>query len=275
MSRATRAPRLAQKSLTRRHIATRFYFTTFPAPPFHVFHMKFRRLLTASAATLAIAATASAALVADLQAPVTISLKLTRDTEPKSRPIDGGYELSTTFASVSLTGRDFLQQLIDEGKIIGPLRGWGLVIRCTSDEADNLNHRLYAVKAGQPDYAVDTGETRALGFEQPYLTSALRLRSVGGEIVSGRDTQKFSVAGTFTAPISPMSLYGVGQTSLAVKPFSLGSNSGSVSVPSRVALDLSGGFVVEGDGDVDIYIVEGSIIYGQHRVTALRVAPSE
>jgi hypothetical protein len=236
--------------------------------------MKLQLLLTTLAATLGIAAPASAALVADLQAPVTIALKLTRDTDIKTRPIEGGNEFSNTFATVRLTAADFLEQLIEEGKIVGPLRGWKLVIRCTSDDADQLDHRLYAVKAGQPGYAIDVDDARTLDFEQPYLTSALRMRSVGGKIVSGRDTQKYAVSGVFNAPISAMNLFGFGETSLKIKSVALGGTRDYVSVPSRVSMNLSGGFAATEENAVNVYIVDGTIGYGQHHVTALRVAPA-
>jgi hypothetical protein len=235
--------------------------------------MKLQLLATTLAATFGIAAPASAALIADLQAPVTIALKLTRDTEIKSRPIEGGQEFSNAFATVRITARDFLELLIEEGKIVRPLTGWSLVVRCTTDEADQLDHKLYAVKAGQPGYAIDLDDARTLDFEQPYLTSALRMRSVGGKIVSGSDTQKYAVSGTFNAPISSMNLFGFGETALTIKPVALGSARDYVSIPSSVTLNLSGGFAATAENLVDIYIVNGTIAYGQHYVTSLRVAP--
>jgi hypothetical protein len=235
--------------------------------------MKLQLLATSLAATFGLAASASAALIADLQAPVTIALRVTHDTEIKSRLIEGGQEFSNNFTTVRLTARDFLEQLIEEGKIVGPLTGWTLAVRCTTDEADQLDHKLYAIKAGQPGYAIDIDDARTLDFEQPYLASALRMRSVGGKIVSGRDTQKYSVSGTFNAPISPMNLFGVGETLLEIKPVSLGGIRDYVSIPTEVTMNLSGGFAASVENLVNAYIVQGSISYGQHKVTSLRVAP--
>jgi len=235
--------------------------------------MKLRQLLTSLATALGLVSTASAALVADLQAPLRIALELTRDTQIQSRPSAGGFLITGRFDTVRLTSRDFIEKLIEEGKIVGPLRGWRLVVRCTSDDSDNLDHRVYAVKAGQPDLALDSAEAPILGFDQPYMTSAFRIRTKSEQIVSGRVTRKFSVGGTFVTPVSPMDLSGVGELSLDYKPVSLGDARASIPLPSRVDLTLGGGFFVENAGE--IYIVEGNIVYGRHRVTALRSVSSE
>lgn len=235
--------------------------------------MKLRQLLAPLATAFGLVSTASAALVADLQAPLRIALELTRDTNIHSRPVEGGLLLTGSFDTVRLTPRDFIEKLIEEGKIVGPLRGWKLVVRCTSDDADSLDHRVYAVKAGQPDHALDNAEAPILGFDQPYMTSAFRLRTRSEQIVSGRATRKFSVSGTFVAPVSPMDLAGVGELFLDYKPVSLGDARASLPIPSRVELTLGGGFFVENAGE--IYIVKGDIVYGRHRVTAIRSVSSE
>ncbi len=233
--------------------------------------MKFSLLLASALAAHAFAGTtAAASLAAKFQAPVTIDLALTRDSDLKSTPITGGQSITSKFITVRVTARDFLQKLIDEGEIMGPLAGWNLVARSTSDDAPVLGHRLFAVKTGQPDYALDTGETPVLNFSQPQTLSAVDIRSISEKIVSGHDSRKFTVTGVFDAPIAPLPLSGLGETKLVYRPFSLGSTSASIPVPARIDLALTGGFSLEGPGGVEIYTVRGAIIIGSHRVTKLQ-----
>lgn len=238
--------------------------------------MKLRLPLLASLlAPLALASSASAALVADLQAPFTVALTLTRDTNPTIKPISGGHELTTTFQTVRVTARDFLQSLIDEGKIMPPLKGWNLVVRCTTDEVYGLDRHVFAVKAGQPEYALDGAETPILDFGPDFLISSARIRSVGEQLTSGNDHKRFSFSGTFDTPLTPMDLSGLGEIRIVYKPVSLGSASGSVPVPTRVALAPTGGVHVGGQLGGEVYIVEGALTYGLHHVTALHVVTEE
>ena len=237
--------------------------------------MKLQLLLASLVAPLGLASTASAALVANFQAPFTVALTLTRDTEPKIKPISGGHELTTSFQTVRITARDFLQNLIDEGKIMPPLAGWSLVVRCTSNDVYGLDRQVFAVKAGHPEYALDGVDAPAIDFGPDFLISSARLRSVGGQLTSGNDQKKFSFSGAFDTPLSPMNLAGVGRIILVYKTFSLGSDSGAVPVPTRVDLWPTGGVHVGGQLGGEVYVVEGDITYGQHRVTALRSVAAE
>ena len=222
---------------------------------------------------LALAAPASAAsLAADFQAPVTIALDLKSASEVKSTPITGGNKLTNAFVTVRVSARDFLEQLIEEGKIVGPIKGWRIVARCTSDDAPVLGHRLYAVKAGQPDYAFDTAETPVIDFTQPQILSAIAIRSINERIlVDSTDTRNFTVVGNFLAPIASIPLSGVGEANLVYRAFSLQKTSATIPVPSRIGLALNGGLAI----GAKTYVVTGDITFGVHRVTGLRIVASD
>lgn len=238
--------------------------------------MKFPLLFASALAAHAFAGAASAAsLTANFQAPVTIDLALTRDSELKNKPITGGQAISSKFITVRVTARDFLVKLIEDGEIMGPITGWKLVARSTSDDAPVLGHRLFAVKSGQPDYALDTGETTVLNFAQPQTLSAIDIRSISEKIVSGNDVRKFTVSGVFNAPIASLPLSGLGEAKLVYRPFSLGSTSASVPVPERIDLALNGGFSLDGPSGVEVYVVKGGIVIGAHRVTKLQAAAAD
>ena len=228
---------------------------------------------------LALTPALQADAVADLQAPFTMALKLTANTPPIGRSVADGsaYETSAKFFAVTFTQRDILVSLIEEGKIAPPLSGWSVVARVRSDEAPVLGHRLFAVKKGQPDFALDDEEEDTLTFEPGFLINAFKERyhSSGG-YYTGSGTGRFHVAGFLNADGEAMYLGGLATYSYAFKEATLDSATVTIPVPSAISLKLTGGavFVDEELGEFSA-IIEGSMGFGAHKITAVRTADSE
>lgn len=240
--------------------------------------MKFpRRFLAAFAAALGLASSADAQLVADLQSPFSVALKLTTTTSLNERPILGGQELSTRFQTVRFTTRDLLADLIADGRIVGPIRGWRIVARTTTEDVFGVAHRLYATKAGQPDHALDTEESRVLALALPYEIHAFRVRIRNSALVANTSQLRFAVDGIFTTPALPLDLAGIGALRLDGREVSLGEESALLLVPRSLKLSLTGGgeTTIPEEGAV-VYVVEGTLNFGAHRITSIRgSAPAE
>ena len=229
-----------------------------------------------TALALASAAPAFAALVADLQAPFTVSLKLSSTTDSVSRAVSGGFTYTSQFGAVRFTARDLLADLIADGSIVGPLRGWRIVARTTTDEVYGVSHRLFATKSGQPDYALDDESASVVYFETRYLTSAFRVRTRGETVTASTNDLRFALDGTVRTPVLPLDLAGTGRTILIGRTVTLGDISELLLIPDSIKTSLSGGGEVdmENEGPV-IYIVEGTLNFGAHRATAVRVVSEE
>lgn len=67
---------------------------------------------------------ARAQAVANVEADCVVSLKITFNTFPQGRSLkNGAYETSASFASITLTSRDILSELVYDGEIAAPLAG--------------------------------------------------------------------------------------------------------------------------------------------------------
>jgi hypothetical protein len=229
--------------------------------------MHSRLFLASLASLLALAAPASAALVADLQAPLTIAVKLTSTNPlaPRDLP-DGTRELQSRFVTARLTARDFIEKLIEDGRIVGPAPGWRLVARTDSNSRFLIPSRLYAVKPGQPDHALDAS-TLALQGED--ILEAFRVRSRNDEVVSGRGSLKGSVTGSIITPAAPLVVAAVFDQDYTYRLARLGSIAEQLILPDSIRVNLVG----DSQLDEEPGIAEGSLVFGRHQITSVRVAP--
>ena len=235
--------------------------------------MKPGRLLFSLLSSLTLLPALQAEAVADLQAPFTMALKLTANTPPFGRVVanGGAYETSARFFSVTFTQRDMLVSLIEEGKIAPPLSGWSIVARVRSDDAPLLGHELFAVKKGQPDFALDEEEEDTLTFEPGFLINAFKERyySSGG-YYTGSGTGRFHVAGSFNVGEDAMYLGGLATYAYTFKEATLDSDKVTIPVPTSISLKLTGGarFVDEELGEFSA-LIEGTMGFGAHKITAV------
>jgi hypothetical protein len=219
--------------------------------------------------------------VADLQAPFKVSFKLTANTPTVGRSVSDGsaYETLAKFVSVTVTQRDLLASLIEDGKIAPPLTGWSIVGRVRSDEALGLEHRLFAVKKGQPDFALDENEadeTDELTFESGFLISSFKERYHSAGFYTGSGTIRFNVIGSFNADGEPMYLSGNVSFPYAYKEAALDLTKVTIPVPGAVSLELTGGAVLQDDylGEFSV-LIEGTLGFGAHKIIAVHSADSE
>ena len=169
-----------------------------------------------------------------------------------------------------------LISLIENGKIAGPLSGWSLVARVRSDQALGLEHRLFAVKKGQPDFALDDEDTDALAFESAFAINAFKESYHPAGFYTGAGTIRFHVIGSFNPDDEEMYLSGNVTFPYAYKEALLDSTKVTVPIPGAVALKLTGGAVIHDDylGDFPV-VIEGTMGLGAHKIAALYAVDSE
>jgi hypothetical protein len=227
--------------------------------------MKSHLSLVSIVTLLGLASPVSAALVANLQAPLNVAVFLTQNNAlpPRDFP-DGTREMQVSFVTARLTTRDFIEKLIEDGRIVGPLSGWRIVARIPSDAAFDIAHRLYAVKPGQPDHALDEP---TLSLASKSTMSAFRVRSRNDEILRGGGSVRGSVTGTFFTPAAALDVAAVFDKRYTYRIARLGSLARQVAVPDSITLDVVG----HSRPEEEPYIVGGAIAFGRHQITSVRV----
>ena len=209
--------------------------------------------------------------LANLEATFSPSLTLTYNTVGKTRLLrNSGEETSTDFVSFTVGARDILGDLIYHGRIAGPLGGWKLVARATSDEALGLRYRLYAVKTGQPDYALATGEPDALDLGPSFIITKIKEVLYGDGHYTGSGTIRYYASGTFA--FATYDLYLAGNTSVpySYRMHTVGDDKLSVVLPGTVEAKVNGGQTFEAENDASV-LASGSLKFSGHRI--LSVAP--
>lgn len=224
---------------------------------------------------LDLASSARAETVADLQAKFSLALKVTANTPPVGYYVKGGaYESIAKFVTVTITQRDLLADLISEGKIAAPLAGWSIVARATSESAFGLEYALFAVKKGQPDYAMD-GDEQVLDLDHGYIVESFKARYLN-EYFTGSGTLRYNVFGPLVSSGETIHLSGNVTLPYAYKVVTLDSAKTSFALPGTVSLKLFGDAMLHDDelGEFAV-IVEGSMSFSAHAITAVRIADSE
>jgi hypothetical protein len=208
--------------------------------------------------------------LANLEASFSPSLTLTYNTIGKTRVLqNSGEETSTDFVSFTVGARDILGDLIYNGRIAGPLTGWKLVARATSDEAVGLRYRLYAVKTGQPDYPLETGGLDALDLGPSFIITKIKEVLYGDGHYTGSGTIRYYTSGTFA--FATYNLYLAGNTSVpySYKMHTVGADKLSVVLPGTVEAKVNGGQTFEAENAS--VLAAGSLKFSSHRI--LSVAP--
>lgn len=213
---------------------------------------------------------ASAEPIAQFQADVTVNIKLTVGV---SHPNSTHTNPVARFLSVRLTQRDILEGLIDDGRIAGPLRGWKIIARTEGEGFVGLDYRLFAVKDGQPDHALDQEETRALAMGSDFLIAAYRERLASGGFYTGAGTFRTAILGTFNPDGEPLYLSGLATLPYSYKTFTHDDAKVSVPVPGNVVLKVTGGTrtVIDVIGETNL-LAEGAITLKSHKVVSLKSA---
>ena len=208
---------------------------------------------------------------ANVEALFAPGLKLTFNTYPAGRTLkSGAFESSSKLESVTLGARDILAELIDDGKIVGPLKGWKLVARCTSEEAIALAYRLFAVKAGQPDYPLDSEETAALDFEGGFAISGFKEVYHGGGFITGTGKVHYYVLGQAVFNDRTLQLSGNTAVSYGYKVLTVDDVKISVGMPKTSTTAVQGGMVFSEEGYEPFNVlISGSLKFSDHRILSL------
>jgi hypothetical protein len=221
---------------------------------------------------------ASAQVVADLQAQFDLKLKLTANTQPQRAYVlkNTAIESSAKFTSFTVTQKDWLIALIDDGAIASPLKGWSIIARSDSTDAFVLNYRLFAVKVGQPDYPLDTEENRSLDLEPGFTIANYKEREFAGGIFTGSGTLKGSVLGTFTDAGGTYYLGGLNELPYVYKTTIMNQIKVNVPVPGTITCKVTGGAARANlDGSLYQTVAEGVISLKSHTVTKLTVVAAQ
>ena len=213
---------------------------------------------------------AFAQATADVEAAVGVKLTLTFNTVRQDRYLkSGAYESTTQFKSLTLTSRAVLEELIFTQRIAGPLSGWKLVARASNTGALALDYRLYAVKAGQPDYALDDGDVDALHFENAFFTSGYKETYYGGDHFTGSGKICYNAVGGFAFAGRDLFLAGNVTAPYTYKVFTTDGEKTSVGLPGTISAKLNGGMVFTEEGYNDISVlIDGTLTFSGHRIIA-------
>ncbi len=242
-------------------------------------HLPSLRLASAALALgLAAASPASAAVVADLESTFSLKLTLTTSFYVGAKSVAGGQvEEQAKLATIRLTQRDLLESLIEDDEIAGPLSGWSLVARTTSDDAEDVDYSLFAVKRGQPDYPLDEEDTEALDLEVGPMPMGYKVRYLGDTPTSGSGTVLGSFSGVFESDGETLNLGGIVRAPFSYKKTPFDDGTAVVLVPGKVTLNVLGG--------ADLYdselgylptVIQGSFAFAPHKITAVReTAPAQ
>lgn len=215
---------------------------------------------------------ATAAVVADLQSTLSFNLKLTTGFVTASRTVSGGQvEETSKHSAIRLTQRDLLLDLIEDGLIAGPLSGWSLVARATSDTADNFDYNLVAVKRGQPDYVLAEDDSEVLDLQIGPMPLAYKVRYQGETIVSGSGTALGSFIGSFNSDGESLNLAGTIRAPFSYKRTAFNGGFVNIFVPGKVTLTTLGGAELN-DPELGYLptVIEGSFTFSPHTITAVR-----
>ena len=219
----------------------------------------------------AAASLARAQANANLEASFVPSLTFNYNTEGQSRYLNNGaQESSAGFESVSVGARDILGELIRANRIPGPLLGWKLVARASSRQAVVLGYTLHAVKAGQPEYALDSETVDALDLVPSFVISKFKDVYYGGDHYTGSGTIRYYTSGNFV--FADYNLYLAGNTSVpyTYKVLTVGDAKEKISVglPGTVEAKVGGGMVIDEESGAS-FLVSGSLKFSGHRILSL------
>lgn len=208
---------------------------------------------------------------ANLEANVVPSLVFTYNTALQEKLLrSGAMESSTRFESFSVGARDILVELIYTNRIPGPLTGWKLVARADSTNAIVLGYRLYAVKTGQPEYALDSESVDALNIVPSFAISKFKEVFHGGRHYTGSGTFSYYASGYFA--FADYNLYVAGNTTApyTFKVLTVGEakEKVSVGVPGTIESKVGGGMFVDEETGASI-LVSGSLKFSSHRILSL------
>lgn len=237
--------------------------------------MNLRPLLafTVSCASFFAGSLRAESLVADLEANYISRLTMSASFGlPETTNGDGSLNSASKRVTVTVGNRDLLQFLLDASLIAKPMRGWKIVARTTSTDAENLGYRLYAVKTGQPDFALDEAqEGEAFRATRGYAAPAYRLRSAQETILSGGGSVLTSYYLKLHSGTDELDLYGIATFPFTFKAATLGESTQRVLVPGTVVLKAMGDGVVSDSsfGEFPV-VVQGSVTISGHRITGLR-----
>lgn len=214
-------------------------------------------------------ATARAQIEANLQANFAPSLTITYNTGGQVRLLrNGAEETSNRFVSFTVGARDILSDLIYHDQIQGPLAGWKLIARATTSEALFLRYQLFAVKAGQADYPLDSEDLRALDLTPSFIISKVTEAEHPDGHYTGSGVVRFYVSGNYSFATYNLYVAGNTTTPYSHKVLLVDGTKRSVMVPGTVEAKIGGGETFPDEDDASV-VASGSLKFSGHRILSL------
>lgn len=206
---------------------------------------------------------------ANLEANFAPSLTITYNTAGTVVALrNGGEQLSNKFVSFTVGARDILFDLIERDQIPGPLTGWKLIARATTSEAPFLRYRLFAVKAGQSEYPLDSDDFNSLDLTPSFIISQVKeVEHLDGHY-TGSGVIRFYVSGQYAFLDFDLYVAGNTTTPYSYKVLTIDGTKLSVTLPGTVEAKVSGGETFPDKNDASV-VTAGSLKFSGHRILSL------
>ena len=152
--------------------------------------------------------------------------------------------------------------------IVGLFSIASAIARATASEALFLRYRLFAVKAGQTDYPLDSEDFTALDLAPSFIISKVKeVEHLDGHY-TGSGVIRFYVSGNYAFASYDLYLAGNTTTPYSYKVLAVDGGKLSVMVPGTVEAKVGGGETFPDENDASV-VASGSLKFSGHRILSL------